>query len=206
MTSTDDILNQIDNALYDAAVGPDAMRSRPTPEPRPQVWIAPVGTDVDGDGWEPIGHVTDIDVRPDEPETADRPRIALSWETRQLLIDRLVDNQGLSRMAARHAVRTVEQGRDHRYADLVRSEARAIVDETVQRIRDAVQPGLEAAAAAIRAFGEALKQATRGLRDGEWVDTNGDPVEPSEPPRPPLPRRDQRPAWQTPYGPPQRRR
>lgn len=202
MSSADDILNQIDTALYDSTVGPDAMRSRPASEPGPRLWIAPVGTAVGGDGWEPIEGVTsvDVDVRPDEPETTDRPRVALTWEARQLLIDRLVDNHGLSRMAARHAVRTVEQGRDHRYADLVRSEASAIVDEAVQRIRDIMQPAMEAAAAAIRAFGQALKQATRGLQDSEWVDTNGDPVPPR--PRPPS----DRPGWQSKYGPAHRRR
>ncbi|WP_328632036.1 hypothetical protein [Streptomyces sp. NBC_00356] len=138
------------------------------------------------------------------PEGTPRPD-RLSADARQLLIRRLVDNHGLTRMSARHAVLAVEQGRTTVHAELVQTEARAAMDEAMQRIRVAMQPAIEAAAAALQRMAEAVKQVAQSVQGGEWVDTNGDPVEPPERPRPALPRRDGRPAWQTPYGPARRR-
>ncbi|WP_369214423.1 hypothetical protein [Streptomyces flavofungini] len=180
MTSSDDSVARIDEVLHDYTVSADAMRSRPAAE----------------DGASADVCIVDEDVQ--------RPRLTLSREVRQLLIARLVDNHGLTRLSAYSAVLAVEQGRDSRYAHLVRAEARAVVDETVQRIRAAMQPAMEAAAHALRAMAEALQQAAGAVRSGEWVDTNGDPVQAPERPRPPLPRRQGRPAWQTPYGPARR--
>lgn len=64
--NTDDILNQIDHALEDGSVSYDAMRSRPALEPAaasgPRLWIAPLGTAEDGDGWQELGHVTDLEL------------------------------------------------------------------------------------------------------------------------------------------------
>lgn len=136
---------------------------------------------------------------------ATRPPARLSADARQLLIRRLVDNHGLARMTARHAVLAVEQGRTTVHAELVQAEARAAMNEAMQRIQIAMRPAIEAAAAALQRMAEAVKQVTQGLQSSEWVDTNGDPVEPPARPRPPLPRRDGRPAWQSPYGPARRR-
>lgn len=132
------------------------------------------------------------------------PPARLSADARLLLIRRLVDNHGLTRMTARHAVLAVEQGRPTAHAELVQAEARAAMNEAMQRIQITMRPAIEAAAAALQRMAEAVKQVTQGLQSSEWVDTNGDPVEPLERPRPPLPRRDGRPAWQTPYGPARR--
>ncbi|MEU6768550.1 hypothetical protein ABZ916_39330 [Streptomyces sp. NPDC046853] len=137
MTSTDDILAQIDHALYDVTVGPDAMRSRPAPDAGPQVWIAPAGTDPADEGWEPIGHLVDIE------------------------------------------------------------EQVTIVE---------IAPDLERLTRAFQAVQQMLRRVTWTTNAGEWVDTNGDPVEPPVRPRPALPRRDGRPAWQSPHGPAHRRR
>ncbi|WP_181785111.1 hypothetical protein [Streptomyces phytophilus] len=40
MTSTDDILNQIDAAIRDSSVGPDAMRSGAAPDDEPPAQLA----------------------------------------------------------------------------------------------------------------------------------------------------------------------
>ncbi|GAA1887811.1 hypothetical protein GCM10009837_07010 [Streptomyces durmitorensis] len=159
MSSADDILNQIDNALYDSTVGPDAMRSRPATEPGPRLWIAPAGTDADGDGWEEIGYVTGVDLTIDDGQDASLPD------------------------------------------DFVQSWSRF-----GQRLREAEERRVRAAMEALRTLTEAFQRITDGLRGGDWVDTNGGPVQPPERPRPALPRRDDRPAWQSPHGPATRRR
>lgn len=74
----DNILDQIDSALEDWTVSDDAMRSRPAPEPsKPQLWIAPVGTPLDGDGWQPLGGIRDIGLRIGPP-TID-PEFVRQW-------------------------------------------------------------------------------------------------------------------------------
>lgn len=68
--NSDDILAQIDTALGDSSVSLDAMRSRP--EAEPQVWIAPAGTDVDGDEWQRIEGISNIEFNEEPVEGADR--------------------------------------------------------------------------------------------------------------------------------------
>lgn len=175
MTSTDDILNQIDHALYDSSVGPDAMRSQPAPEPAaasgPRLWIAPLGTAEDGDGWEEVEGVAsiDIDIRSGAVEhgyTRDEVTFVISIDTG----------------AATAALATAIEG--------------------IRRFREALE-----------ACAEAFKRANGGLREGEWIDSNGDAI----PTVPAVPfedrtrsrkqrRRTDRPAWQSPYGPARRRR
>ncbi|WP_069883490.1 hypothetical protein [Streptomyces luteocolor] len=153
MAGADDILNQIDHTLRDWTVGPDAMRSRPDEPTAPRLWIAPVGTGLDGDGWEEIGGVTSVDI----------------------------DYQ--------------QEPVEHGYA---RDEAILVISVDAR----AFTAGMVAAVEGLTRLREALGE----LRHGEWIDTNGDPVQQPERPRPALPRRDGRPAWQSPYGPPQPRR
>lgn len=72
MTSADRILDQIDAALGDPFVSPDAMRCGPAPDDEPlrawiaadapRVWIAPANTPpTDGATWQPLGWVTHVD-------------------------------------------------------------------------------------------------------------------------------------------------
>ncbi|WP_372344678.1 hypothetical protein [Streptomyces sp. KL116D] len=142
--NSDDILDQIDQALEDDTVSDDAMRSRPAAEP--EVWIAPVGTEAGGEGWGRLEGISGIEIHGD--------------------------------------VATVEIVPD--------------VEAFTNALAGAYRQSVEVAARSL----ELLRDALRG---GEWVDTNGDPVQPPQRPRPPLPRRDGRPAWQTPYGPARRR-
>lgn len=164
---TNDILAQIDEALYDSSVSVDAMRSRPV-----------------------------------EPARAE---LSIPLDLRRLLARRLMENHGLDMVATRLAVLNVARGHEAPHAELVHAEARAVVDETVQRIREVVQPSLVAMLEAFQSLGAAVKQAAAGFQ-GDWVDTNGDLAPPPVRPSPPLPRRDGRPAWQSQYGPARRRR
>ncbi|MEU9218841.1 hypothetical protein AB0D47_20095 [Streptomyces sp. NPDC048376] len=115
-------------------------------------------------------------------------RMHVPMDARQFLIRRLIDEHGLTRMTARHAVMAAEEGRDSEHAELVRAEAARVVREMTGRIRIAIQPMAEAAVAALRQLRQALDQLKQAA-----------------PPQP-LGRRHDRPAWQSPYGPPQRRR
>lgn len=81
----------------------------------------------------------------------------------------------------------------------------------LERFTAGIRAAQEAVAANLERTLAAARQALQGLaealgRDGEWVDTNGDPAPPPVRPSPPLPRRDGRPAWQSSYGPARRRR
>ncbi|MFI5992448.1 hypothetical protein ACIBAC_11425 [Streptomyces sp. NPDC051362] len=160
MTSADDVLNQIDAALYDVTVSADAMRSRPGSE-------------------------------------APRPQAAVASGPREILIQRLIERHGLTRMTARHAVRAAERGSDSERAELVRAEARAVTAEMAERIRFAFQPMAEAAITALKQLSESiarLRADSHAFRHlPEAVDC-----------KPTLPR--DRPAWQSPYGPARRRR
>lgn len=169
MTRSDDILNQIDEILYDSSVGPDAMRSRPAPEPAaatgPRLWIAPAGTAEDGDGWEEITcHVTDIEFTIDPTATTS-------------------------------AAPTVTWDDIHEYFARIQAErvrrAQAIIDAFVQAMGAAIAP------AAQRACGDMAEatEAFRHLPEAEGCNDCGKPAPPRD-----------RPAWQSPYGPPSRRR
>jgi hypothetical protein len=88
VTSADDVLNQIDSALYDVTVSADAMRSRPVAEPAdiqgvtPTVYIA----DEAGD-WQEIQGVirvsidTEIDQASIDPMAITTQAPAPDWST-----------------------------------------------------------------------------------------------------------------------------
>ena len=111
-------------------------------------------------------------------------------EAREVLIRRLVDHHGLTRMTARHAVFAVERGHSSRYEHLVRTEANAVIADVSARIRASLQPFAEAMAEAFRRVAEAVN----AMRQDQYELA------------PPPARRSDRPAWQSPYGPPRSRR
>ncbi|MCW7941640.1 hypothetical protein AAW14_06235 [Streptomyces hygroscopicus] len=103
---------------------------------------------------------------------------------RDILVRRLVERHGLEPEDARHAVIAAEQDHTSEHAALVQAEARAVMDETMQRIRDAFRPMAESMA-------ETFKQLAQAF---ERMRASAAPV--------PAPgRRTDRPAWQSPYGP-----
>ncbi|MFI7137212.1 hypothetical protein ACIBQ5_05415 [Streptomyces massasporeus] len=113
-----------------------------------------------------------------------------------LLVLRLVDNHGLTPPTAETAVRAAEAGEPTEHTELVAAEARAAAAEMGQQLTQAIvhafqamQPALQAAAAAARKFTEAL-QTTATVQA-----PHGKPV-----------KRPDRPAWASPYGPPPRGR
>lgn len=124
------------------------------------------------------------------PDLPSRPavRLTVGVDAREILIRRLVDLHGLTRLTARHAVLATERGDSSERADLVRAEAHAVAAEMAQRIRVAFQPMIEA----LRQLGESIKQLQQQV------------PELAEAARPARPR--DRPAWQSPYGPARRRR
>ncbi|MDX3507439.1 hypothetical protein PV755_00630 [Streptomyces caniscabiei] len=124
-----------------------------------------------------------------EPTSADlRARLA----AREVLTRRLVEQHGLTRFTARRAVIAVEEGRDTPHADLVRAEAAEVVRplvEAFQQIREQLRPAVEAWAATWRAFAEHIRRVGFASQDDYAL----------APPQ-------DRPAWQSPYGPAPRRR
>ena len=107
-------------------------------------------------------------------------------EAAMLLVHRLITRHGLTTEEAVTAVAQRHRGVEGPHTHLVTAEAQTVVKDTAAAFRavaEALRPAAEAAAAAIRAFLEAVRTA------------------------PHLPgRRRDRPAWQSPYGPAQRRR
>lgn len=146
----DNILDQIDAALTDHAIGPDAMRYMPDP-PVSAAALEP-GTDLqiqDSDGeWQQVPGVIGVDFGTAEPV------VVIAFE---------IDDSALQ----------------------------ARVREAHQAIRDFV----EAMRPAIEEAGRWVAQAAEALRQAGVIDEDGKPV-----------RRSDRPAWQSPYGPPNRRR
>lgn len=113
---------------------------------------------------------------------------------REILTRHLVEHHGLTRFTARRAVLAVEEGRETRHADLVRAEAQAVMApfvEAWEQVRKSLLPVAEAWAKTMRATADAVKAA----RNARAADFDLAP--------PPAPR--DRPAWQSPYGPPSRR-
>ncbi len=162
MSSSDEILEQIDAAVHDWTVSGDAMRCRPTPAPDPV---------------------------PAVPVVADTGRAA----ARAVLVSRLVD-RGLEPAEAAAAVRAAETGQPTEHLELLSAEARAAAAEAGQRVGQilaafarALQPVVQAAAAVMRQLDEALRAAGHASSTGK-------------------PGRRDRPAWQSPYGPPSRRK
>lgn len=157
MTSTDDILDQIDSALYDATVSPDAMRSRPDSEPtRAMLGTVPVVQMMDAAGeCQELEGVTSIDIQM-EPPVVD-PEFARAWQEMQEWIARV-------------------------HVQRVRLAAAMLED-----IRDAFQ--------GIAPVAQEAGEAFQHLPEATGCDDCSEPVRPRD-----------RPAWQSPYGPPRRRR
>ncbi|MGA4896722.1 hypothetical protein ACPCAJ_01985 [Streptomyces griseoincarnatus] len=165
MSSSEEILGQIDRALSDHTVSADAMRCTPEPAPAP---VPPV---------------------PVVPAVAGGRMAA-----REAVVRRLVDDHGLTPDTAAAAVHAVETGQPTEHQHLVTAAARAVAAELAQRIGQlfdaftrALEPMARAAAAAARQLDEALRAVghTASNRRGG--------------------RRDRK-AWQSPYGPPSRRK
>lgn len=162
MTSTDDILAQIDHAVADWTISGDAMRSRPEPEPEPFYFGGTTPTlyiaDEAGE-WQQVEGVASVEVCVEMP--AIDPEFAEAW----------------ARLADR--IREAELERVRR--------AQVALAAFVQAVKDTLAPAVEQA-------GRDTSEAFRHLPEAEGCN---DCVPP--------PRRD-RPAWQSPYGPAQRRR
>jgi hypothetical protein len=141
VTSADNILDQIDSALYDATVRGDAMRSRPEVEPRepagiegvtPTVYIA----DEVGE-WQELGTVTAVGFGVELP--APDEEFMRSWQQLQ------------------EHVRRVHLERARR--------AREILDTLARTLNESVKPAVEQAGRDIARSVDALKQA--GLIDAD---------------------------------------
>ncbi|MFD6490309.1 hypothetical protein [Streptomyces sp. NPDC060188] len=129
------------------------------------------------------------------------PAESTSGRGRNIIIQRLIENQGLSPDEARAAVRAVERQETTEHEALVASEARAATEEMAARLRAAFQPMADAAIATLKQLGESIARlsadnhAFRHLPEALGCNDCG----------PPAPPRD-RPAWQSKYGPARRRR
>lgn len=134
--------------------------------------------------------------------TADQPTSGepISGRGRNIIIQRLIENQGLSPDDARAALRAVERHEPTEHEALVAAEARAATVEMAARIRFAFQPMAEAAIATLKQLSESiarLRADSHAFRHlPEAVGCNDCK---------PAPPRD-RPAWQSKYGPARRRR
>ncbi|MGN7139045.1 hypothetical protein [Streptomyces pseudogriseolus] len=164
MSSSEEILGQIDRALSDHTVSPDAMRCTPEPQPAP---MPPV---------------------PVVPFTGGR------MAARDAVVRRLVDDHGLTPDDALASVHAVLTGRPTEHQHLVTAAARAVAAELAQRIGQlfdaftrALEPAARAAAATLRQLDEALRAAGHAASSRRGG------------------RRDRK-AWQSPYGPPSRRK
>ncbi|MDT6983719.1 hypothetical protein ACFSUJ_12095 [Streptomyces lusitanus] len=136
LSSSDEILNQIDHALSDHSVGPDAMRCRPEPVP------APV------------------------PSVPTVPFIGGRMAAREVVARRLVDEHGLTPDDAAAAVHAVETGQPTEHHHLVTAAAQAAAAELAQRLGQvfaaftrALEPMARAAAAVVRQLDDALRAA-----------------------------------------------
>ncbi|MFH8804088.1 hypothetical protein ACH4F6_31620 [Streptomyces sp. NPDC017936] len=174
---SDDILDQIDSALHDWTVSDDAMRSAPEPLPLP-------------------GRVPVVEMR-SQPEAG---TISLDGASASVMVmDEAGEWQELGGVRSidfhiqppqidPEFQRTWQEFREHVArveAERIR-RARAVIEAFGRAYIEAVKPAAESAARALAALQEALQRDV------------GTPNAPG--------RRDGRPAWQSPYGPPRRRR
>lgn len=119
------------------------------------------------------------------------------------LAQRLVDRHGLDQGEALTAVIRAQLGMtDGPHAQLVATEARAVLDEAHAAVVKRINEAMRAITEAFRLFGEAAARAMQASRD-DYVLVPAALPDPADH-RPRRPRG--RPAWQTPYGPPPRRR
>jgi len=119
---------------------------------------------------------------PPVPAALARP-VPLPSDVRGMLARRISDRHDLPQESALQAVRDAERGISTDHTDLVKAEAQTLISESVDRIRVALRPVLSNLAAALQ-----------HLRAAVPCDDRPGPA-----------RRDRR-AWQSPYGPPPRRR
>ncbi|WP_428956169.1 hypothetical protein [Streptomyces sp. cg35] len=201
---TNDILAQINDALGDWTVGPDAMRSRPAAEPPPEepqpprMWIAPVGTEIGDEGWQQLNGIGSIEIDGDVATAT----VTLDTEHLDNALQRAAANiRRTTDFTINPATTNPNAGQP---APLSWGEfAAAIQQAEEERVRRAAE-ALACLARALQRIGE--QAATfQHAPEAEDCDDCTAPVEPPQRPRPPLPRRDGRPAWQTPYGPARRR-
>lgn len=154
-----------------------------TDEPEPSTSIH-IHTD---QGWQEVQGISEVRF---EPVTL-KPRVA----ARVVLVRRLVDLHGLAVDEAHTAVRQAEHGQDGPHADLVRAEAAAVIEQALAPIRQRIADAIEALIPAMRKVAEGFQAACTVINQAQYA------LAP-----PPAPgRRPDRPAWQSPYGPPTRR-
>lgn len=111
---------------------------------------------------------------------------------RLVLVRRLVDHHGIDPADALAAVLAVERSEPHPDTELVHAEARAATVALLQPLARLVRDTFEAIRPALQAAAAALNEAAAATHEAYALA-----------PTPPGRRRD-RPAWQTPYGPPTR--
>jgi hypothetical protein len=170
MMRADEIIDQIDGALYDWSVSDDAMRSRPADETRAAT-VSVMGEDGQ---WQEIGTAVSFEL---DVDTGDFQQ---QWQAAR------------ERMIRLHVERA--------------ERMQAAMDEFIRAFTEAMKPAAEAAsrgmaeiaAALQRPAGEAATSRQRNFRhlpEAEGCNQCGPPRRPRD-----------RPAWQSPYGPPRRRR
>lgn len=131
MTSADDVLDQIDAALYDATVSADAMRSRPAAEPEGILGVVPTVYIADEAGdWQEIQAAIrdsfDLQIDPASIDTAavNPPAHAADWGTIRDLMIRVdaaqarraqIVLEGLKRAMARLAAPAAEAAEGFRH-------------------------------------------------------------------------------------------
>lgn len=125
------------------------------------------------------------------PDIPKQPIIRPRANGSTVLIQRLTDRHGLSRQEAAAAVLAAERGQDNEHARLAATEAQAVMGEISAQFRAAFQPMVQHMTEQFAKINEAFRQVAEAVN--------------SEIPGKP-PRLRTRPAWQSPYGPAQRRR
>lgn len=114
---------------------------------------------------------------------------------RARLVSRLVEYHDLTAAAARRAVVAAEAGRHTEHTGLVHAEARAVMARHAHEAGDAIAAFLQAMRPALQAMAEAARRAGDAFATADCAKACPVPTRSTD-----------RPAWQSPYGPPSRRR
>lgn len=128
-----------------------------------------------------------------DPETVARHAV------QDAVARRLVLNHGLNPLAAHMAATRMTHGLPGRNVDLARDELHEVLTDISHNMTAVLAEFLRRAIPAMRALGEAATRALGALgqlKQSDFVQSG-----PTQPARP-----HDRPAWQSPYGPPARRR
>lgn len=121
---------------------------------------------------------------------------------RDLLVQRLVDRHGLDQDAAYAAVARAQLGTTGGpHEQLVRDEAQVVLAEVHSAVAARAAAALRSITESLRSLGEAARAAIASTQGDFELSPRPDQRSPAEPPPRAAGRRD-RPAWQTPYGPP----